>query len=350
MIDPTIGMDQETLTKVVRKFNFSEKLIFDKWLPFKSVATEQTVYDIVRSQSGIADFRAKDAEAQLVEGEAYAQAVADMVDLAVKRKFTTSELRKIREAGALPTLDDAPTLVAQAGSEAEKKVRGALANLRKRIDNRLEWMRVNALLGSISYTGRVNLSVDYGIPTAQDAVTPAFYWNQIADAKPLNDLITWMDLVEEASGIPAKHLVLSKRALLQLALNEDFRSVLQYTNPMWSIKAVSELINGETGLQIHVYDSKYSSKAADGSVTTSRFLDHKSILLLPDPNLGGEIEEGSVGDVATAPHPLNNYETGIYTWQDVVKDPYGLEVGVGIISFPRIFHPEALFNAQVLTI
>jgi hypothetical protein len=350
MQDPTIGMDQQTLTEVVRKFDFSETLIFQQWLPFKEVATEQTIYDIIRTQSGIAPFRAKDAEAELVEGEAIAQAVADMADIASKRRFNTSDLRKIREAGALPVLDDAPTLIAQAGREAEQKVRNALSNLRKRVDNRLEWLRVNALLGSISYSGRVQLSVDYGVPATQNDVTPAFFWDQTGDAKPLTDLITWIDQVESASGIPVRHLVTSRKVLLNLALNADFRSVLQYTNPLWSVQAAQDLVQRETGLTIHIYESKFTNKAANGTVTTSRFLDHRYIVLLPDPGLGGEVPEGSVGDVATAPHPLNNFQPGVYTWQDVSKDPYGLEVGVGILAFPRVFHPEALFNAQVLSI
>ena len=54
-----------------------------------------------------------------------------------------------------------------------------------------------------------------------------------------------------------------------------------------------------------------------------------------------------IGDTARVGHPLANYTPGYYSWSEEKKDPYGVFAGVGLDAFPRLKHPEVLFNAIV---
>jgi hypothetical protein len=57
--------------------------------------------------------------------------------------------------------------------------------------------------------------------------------------------------------------------------------------------------------------------------------------------------QDGLGDTVRVGHPAANYIPGYYTWTEEKKDPFGVEAGVGLDTFPRIKHPEALFNAVV---
>jgi hypothetical protein len=107
---------------------------------------------------------------------------------------------------------------------------------------------------------------------------------------------------------------------------------------MTSPAKAQEVIETNTGLKIELYDSTYTSE--DGT-TITRFLAENKIIML-----SSGLSDG-IGDTARVMHPLADYTPGYYSWTEEKKDPYGIEAGVGLDAFPRIKHPEALFNAVV---
>lgn len=335
------GMDVQTMTEVVRKLeNKGGTRIGLDFLPFYESATEETMWDVVRAASPIASFRAVDGEAELGGKMAFDRAYADVVSIARKERMNTSDLRKIKEAGMLPVVEGAPSLISMMATEAKKKIKVALERSKLAIDNRLEWMQVNALLGKISYSGKVVFDVDYGISGGQTGIVPSIAWSTTATATPLEDIQTWQELMLSNAGIVPDVIIMSRKSMNYIRKNTLIQTTLQYTQPMLSIKAAKQFIEDNTGLSVILYDTTYT--AEDGTGTT-RFLAENKIIMLPSTAV---LPEG-VGDTARVAHPLAGYTPGYYTWQKEEQDPYGLEIGVGLDAFPRIKHPEALLNAIV---
>lgn len=335
------GLDQKTMTAVVRKLeNKGGKKIGLSYLPFYDSPTEELTWDIVKGVNPLADFRAVDGEAKLVGRQAFSRAYADVVSLAQKERFNASDLRKIREAGMLPVVDGNASLISQMGAAAKKKVRDALQRCKDAIDNRLEWMQINALLGKIESpsTSKVKFSVDYGITPGQSGVVPSTLWSTVASADPLGDLLDWQQTVLENTGVLLDTVIMSRKALKYALENTGLRTMMQYTNPMMSLTKAQQVIEENTGIKIELYDSTYTSE--DGG-TITRFLAENKIIML-----ASNIPDG-IGDTARVMHPLADYTPGYYSWTEEKKDPYGIEAGVGLDAFPRIKHPEALFNATV---
>ena len=335
------GLDVKTMTSVVRKLqDIGGKRIGLEFLPWYESATEETMWDIVRAVSPLANFRAIDGEAELVGEQAFDRAYADIVDIAVKTRFNASDLRKIKEAGMLPVVDGSTSFIQKQADEAKRKIRRAIERLKLRVDNRVEWMQVNALLGTISFTGKVAFSVDYGIPGDQKGLTPSVVWSTVATSDPLKDLQTWQQVVLENTGILPDVVIMSRKSLNYAMQATSMRNAMQYTNPILSIQKTISFLEDNAGIKIVLYDTKYTDETG---MTRSRFLPENKIIMLPSK---AELPEG-VGDTATVGHPLADYVPGYYTWQETTMDPYGLEVGVGVSAFPRITHPEALLVATV---
>jgi hypothetical protein len=335
------GMDQATMTEVVRKLtNAGGPKIGLQFLPFYDSPTEETMWDVVRAVSPMANFRAVDGEAEIGGRPAFDRAYADIMSVARKERLNTSDLRKIREAGMLPIVDGTTSLVSQMGAEAMKKVRAALERSKAAVDNRLEWMQVNALLGKISYTGKVQFSVDYGIPGGQSGVVPANLWSDLTNSTPLKDIQGWQQTMNDTVMMMPDTIIMSRKTLNYIKDNSKLQTVMQYTNPLNSVAMAKTIMEDNLGVTIVIYDSTYTDEKGGG---ITRFLPANTIIMLPSTN---QLPAG-VGDTARVGHPLANYTPGYYSWQDTEMDPYCLEIGVGLDAFPRIKHPEALFNAIV---
>ena len=335
------GLDQVTMTEVVRKLeNKGGKKIGLDFLPFYDSATEETMWDIVRATNPLAKFRAVDGEAELVGRQAFDRAYADVVSIARKERFNTSDLRKIREAGMLPVVDGKISLASQQGAEAKRKIRAALERCKNSIDNRLEWMQINALLGKIEYKGDVAFSVDYGVTGGQSGVAPTIPWSTVATSTPLDDILLWQETVEDNCGMRPDTIIMSSKALRYIASSASLRNTLQYTGAMFAPKKAKEFVESELDVNIILYNSRYTS---ENGLTTTRFLAEDKIIMLPSSNI---LPEG-LGDTARVGHPLANYTPGYYTWTKEEQDPYGVFAGVGLDAFPRVKHPEVLFNADV---
>jgi len=337
------GLDQVTMTQVVRKLEKKggKKIGLD-FLPFYDSPTEETMWDIIRAVNPLASFRAVDGEAELVGRQAFDRAYADVVSLARKERFNTSDLRKIREAGMLPVIDGTQSLVSQMANEAKRKIRAALERCKNAVDNRLEWMQINALLGKIdSPSGsNVKFSVDYGVTGGQTGVVPSVLWSTVASATPLDDIQSWQTTVLDNCGILPDTVIMSRKALRYIMNNTAIRTMMQYTNPMMSLSKAKEVIQDNADINIILYDTMYTDEVG---TTTSRFLAENKIIMFPSRAI---LPEG-VGDTARVGHPLANYTPGYYSWSEEKKDPYGVFAGVGLDAFPRLKHPEVLFNAIV---
>lgn len=339
------GLDQKTVTEVVRKAeNVGGQKIGEQFLPFYTVPTMETMWDVVHAVSPLADFRAKDGEAKIRGKQAFDRAYADLIDMAEKERFNASDVAIANMAGVFNQIDatkgQVPNIAEMLGNEKLKNMTNSVIALREAIENRLEWLRINALLGKISYSGKVKFDVDYAIPGNQTGVTPSVAWSTVATSDPLGDILTWQEVVRDATGLTPDIVIMSSKALRYVMQSTALKTAMQYTNPLMSVAKAKEIIESNANVKIIAYDAQYTDEAG---TTRGRYLAEDKIIMLPSKAV---LPKG-VGDVATMPHVLAGFQAGFYSWQKTEMDPYMLEIGVGLTAFPRIKHPEALFNAKV---
>jgi len=342
-------MQKATLTKIVKDIVVSPH-IGEGILPYVPVATEKTVWDIVETDLGMAKFAAPDAESPLIDKLKIEQAAATIASIREKERFIESDLRAMREAGELPLVKDNPqTLLAALRVEAEQRLRRSLNRQKTRVASRVEWMRWQALQGNITYDdGEIKFAIDYGIPSAnQVTLSGTQLWSDTTNADPLKNINDWIDtFIENRKGLSLTRMYCSRKILGYMAQNAKIRSLLKYNSRVdpaafGSPKQAKNLILNMTDMiEVHVFDSFYE---ATPGATGSRFLPQNRIILLPPALVDGEV----LGDVADGPHAHNDYHPGYYTWTEKKKDPYTVFVGVGRECFPRIYHPDWIFIADV---
>lgn len=317
--------------------------IGERYFPMKEEVTENTIWDVVTPGEGIAGYRAIDAEAKLMDNKTFKQMAQSVVDIAEKARLNVSDVRILREAGESPVVTG--SMQESMARRAEARIAEKLVRLRERVDNRLEWSRINALLGEISYSqDGVTIAIDYGIPSTQKDLSPSVDWDTTATADPLTDIQTWMDKVSDATGIEPSEMICSRKVLFYLSQNTKMRGLFQYTTPnILTVKDIKNFISDRLGLSVLMYDAQYTASTG----TTTRFLPENKIILLPSlSELSGQEK---FGDTAYVPHPHNNYSGSYYTWTDIKKDPWGIEVGVGLTALPRLYQPSVVATAEVWT-
>ena len=341
-------MQKATLTKIVKDIIISPH-IGESILPYVPVATEKTVWDIVETDLGMAKFVAPDAESPMVDKLKVDQAAATIASIREKERFIESDLRAMREAGELPLVNDSPqTLLAALKTEAEQKLRKSLNRLKTRVSSRIEWMRWQSLQGNITYDdGDIKFAIDYGIPAANKVtLSGTQMWSDTTNADPLTNINDWIQtFIENRQGLAPARMYCTRKTLGYMTQNSKIRDLLKYnsrTDPavFGSPKQAKKLILNMTDLvEVHVFDSFYKTAAG----VQTRFLPENRIIMLPPSVVDGEV----LGDVADGPHAHGGYKPGFYTWTQRKKDPYTVFVGVGRETFPRIYHPDWIFIADV---
>jgi major capsid protein E len=332
------GMNQVSMTKVVNKINTDVQAarIGLQFFPWENSATEEITWDIVKAASPLANFKSMDGESEIRGKRAFAQGYASVVCLSQKERFNASDLRKLREAGMLPVVDGVASMAAQQGQAVKKKITKSLTEMKIAIDNRVEWMQINALLGKIEYDGKVSFDVDFAIPGDQTGLVPDDLWSDAANSTPIADIQGWKQSVRDEQGLELDTIIMSSKSLHYIALNEELRTTMQYTNPLFSDEKTKQLVENEVGVSIMIYDAKYTDEQGDN---LTRFLPEAQIIMIAS--------KSKVGVTFRIGHAHANYVPGHYTWQETKTDPYGLEVGVGLDAFPAVQSPETLLNATV---
>jgi hypothetical protein len=342
--------------------------------PFLEVASDDVIFDYIKSglQEGLAPARAEDAEAELAQKDemTWGQGRASIIDWALKDKYTASDVTRYREdllirealQGTGTTLN--LNFTGRTIEDFERRLAREDALRKKKLDNRLEWLTMNALQnGVIAYDdGKIKFSVDYKRPAEQQDVTPTSgLWDagSNADFDPIGDILSFNEAFYDTYGIYLRRAITSRKTLNSLYKSSKFRDAWAFRGGLTGLDDASlanfdpnymsagygpagarALFQQQTGLtDIIEYDSVYQTRAI-GSTTTvnQRFTSDDRLILLPDPAdlraIGIDDTEIGFGKMLTSPHPEGNWSPGWYEWEDAQKDPWMQVRGTGIKAFP----------------
>lgn len=353
---------KEVALGVIREYHRPEAHIGVELIaPYLEVESDDVIFeysmDIV---AGLAPARAEDAESELAQAdETSGFGRASVIDWSLKDNYNPSDVSRYRETQILRdnvSQDNFPLTISKMTDGFEAKIARDARRRRRKLDNRMEWLIMNALEdGAIAYNdGNIKFSVDYGRPADQTGDTVATLWTEAA-SDPIGDLLARQTLAYDRYGIQLSRAIISRKILNSMFNSTKFTNSLVGANPLytvrdWGPEAAAEVVSRVTGIDFIVYESVYRTRAI-GSTTVSnnRFLSDNHVILLPDPADVNDLDDTDVGfaKTLTSPHPEGDWSSGFYEWEKEDRDPWTYDIGTGIKAFPVFPHLELSWDMIV---
>lgn len=299
-------------------------------------------FDMILGAGGLpvsASVHAFDTKTQMASREAIEKGVASLALIKRQIKIAEKEIIKVQN----PRTDAELTFVlSQLYKDSEKMVEG--------VKVRVEAMRMEALsTGKIKIEENgVKVTLDYGVPTANKK---SFNWSVASTSKPLDDLTTLADAVEDTSSRPTRALT-SRKIARAICNSNSVRAAIHGVNSdkIVTLAQLNELLEQSNLPQIVTYEAKYKVEGAKG-FTTKRYFPENVISMFGDGPLGETIYgltaeevkligDGKMDEASMVGHIF----VGTYTSIDPVGEftkaaatalpslPHGEELGIGTIT------------------
>lgn len=342
--------------------------------PMMSVASDDVIFDYARSLAdGLAPARAEDAEAELAQKDIMLGGTgrASVIDWAIKDYYTASDVARYREtlllAGRLGEIGttNMPLTVGSQLEDFRNKVARDDALRRRKLDNRLEWMRLTPLdTGGLAYNdGKIKFAVDYGRPADQTDEAPAGGTYESTTHDPIGDMLAMQEFMFNRYGVRMNRAITSKKVLNTFWKTNKFTALAgvvggtpsspidpNYLVAGWGPQRAIDAVSSAVGVNFQVYDSVYRTRAIGSTtIVNTRFSDEKKIYFLPDPADVANLDDAiGFARTLTSPHPEGNWSTGFYEWEEDTKDPWGTTRGTGIKAFPIFMHLDWTYSMKVL--
>lgn len=343
--------------------------------PMMEVASDDVIFDYARELAdGLAPARAEDAESELAQKDVMLGGTgrASIMDWALKDHYAASDVARYREALLLAGrlgetgLRDAPLTVATQVQDFNAKVARDEALRKRKLDNRLEWMRMTPLeTGGLAYDdGKIKFSVTYGRPSNQQNQAPAGGLWSATTSDPIGDVLAVQQYMYDLYGVRMNRAIASRKVLNSIINSDRFiaRAVGivpgSTANPVdpnyivngWGPNYGRQVFSTVCGLDVTEYDAVYRTRAINSTnIVNNRFLNENKIYLLPDPADIAELDD-TIGFARclTSPHPEGNWTPGFYEWEEETRDPWGTTRGTGIKAFPVFMHLDWTYTMTVL--
>ena len=263
------------------------------------------------------------------------------------------------------SVNDLPVTIQGTLNEFRDKIAKDDALRRRKLDNRIEWLIMQALENStIVYNdGRIKFTVDYGRPANQTDQAPAGGTWDNTTSDPIGDIIAIQEFMYDLYGVRMNRAITSRRVLNSIMNSDRFAARagvvggtpsspidLNYLVSGWGPSAAMEILQRQTGIEFVEYDSVYRTRPIGSTVVTNnRFLSDNKIFFLPDPADVDELDDMiGFGKTLTSPHPEGNWQPGFYEWERETEDPWGLDRGAGVKAFPVFPHMEWTYTMTAL--
>lgn len=352
--------------------------------PFLEVATDDVIFDFAKGLAdGLAPARAEDAESELAQKDLLfgGQGRAAVIDWAHKDHYTASDVTRYRESllvqARLGSDVALPLTVGNMVSEFQTKVAREDALRRRKLDNRIEWMIMQAMsTGGISYNdGKIKFTVDWGRPASQAAgnaandlapyVTDGVYPMTSAtnDFDPVGFIERVKQYFEDTYSVQIDRAVVSKKILRRMSQSAKFTQLAglgaaytganaavapdpNYLIPGWGMEAAIRVIEQAADISFIVNDAVYRTRNVGSStVVNNRFWPQDLMVFLPAQASIDDVDDTEIGfaKTLTSPHPEGQWTPGFYEWERSTVDPWGQDMGTGVKAFPVFPHMDLTY-------
>ncbi|HBI6962795.1 TPA: major capsid protein [Clostridium perfringens] len=301
-------------------------------------------FDMITGANGLpvsASIHAFDTETELASREVLQKGAAELA--LIKRKISIGE----REIIAInnPRMDsEQKALVMGLFKDGDKMVES--------VQTRIEAMRMELLSsGKINVKENgVSITLDYSVPGGNKKT---FDWSDASTAKPLEDIKTLADAVEDASGTKPTRILTSSKVLNKILACESVKKAIFGVNfdKIATRKDLNSLLESMELPQVAVYNAKYKVQNANGKYTTKRYFPENILSMFAENALGETIfgltaeeiellgsnkmeEAKMVGNIFVGVEkegdPVRRYTKAVATALPTLEN--GLELGIGTIS------------------
>ncbi|EOU1110474.1 major capsid protein [Clostridium perfringens] len=301
-------------------------------------------FDMITGANGLpvsASIHAFDTETELASREVLQKGAAELA--LIKRKIAIGE----REIIAInnPRMDsEQKALVMGLFKDGDKMVES--------VQTRIEAMRMELLSsGKIAINeNKVAITLDYKVPAGNKK---SFNWSDASTAKPLEDIKTLADAVEDASGTKPTRILTSSKVLNKILACESVKKAIFGVNfdKIATRKDLNSLLESMELPQVAVYNAKYKVQGSNGKYTTKRYFPENILSMFAENALGETIygltaeeiellgsnkmeEAKMVGNIFVGVEkegdPVRRYTKAVATALPTLEN--GLELGIGTIS------------------
>lgn len=247
-------------------------------------------------------------------------------------------------------------LVLETGNQAyiDAVTRRVFADETRLLDGaraRREEMRMMALTtGAIAITANGQAyNYDYGMPEGHK-VEAGTAWSDTETSDPIEDLRTWMDLIEDETGIRPTRGVLTRKTWGYLRRNQKIiKSIFVLSNGQvnaLSDARLTQYLSDELGLELIIYGKRYKN---DQGKTTA-FVPDDTVVLFPSGTLGttwfgttpeeSDLMGGKVANVSIT-------DVGVAVTTIQKADPVNVETKVTMICLPSFEAADSVLIADV---
>jgi len=230
----------------------TESFALTQEVPFRTQENEMVVVDVRQMMGGMTMAVHPGAESPIIEQRGVQQWSFMPAHFREKVLLSENDVKVIRRLGTASELE-----------RAQERITKILADLRMRVETRMEWSKWQMVYGSLAIDQPdVKFSIDYKIPTEfKPTLTGGDRWDQ-ATSDPLEDMMNWIELYRDESTDPAffQYNVKVEKLLLLNTKIRTLRDALFTGQPnMGNLTRdnLAVVINAYTGMQAKVYDKGY---------------------------------------------------------------------------------------------
>lgn len=215
-----------------------------------------------------------------------------------------------------------------------------------------ERMRMQLLsTGGISIAAnRVNYDYNYNFrEDHKETLLGTAMWTDFTNSDPVDDIIRWLNLVEEDTGVRPAAAICSRKTWLYLMSNKKIKldmNPIGGQNIILTDAMLKQYLQTKLGISVAIYNKKYQLQ--DG--TTNQFFPDDVFTLIPDGDLGntyfGTTPEES--DLMTGSDAMVSVvNTGVAITTTKETDPVNVITKVSSIMLPSFETIDCVFIAKV---
>jgi len=248
-------------------------------------------------------------------------------------RLLSSNLDSMTEAAITKIYDDKTTLLKGAAVQPERMIMQLMSS------------------GKIDITAnRVPYTYDYKMKTEhKETLLTTARWSDAA-SKPIQDIIRWMDLVEDNTGVRPTNAVMTRKTWGYLMAHASVRldmNPLGGNNVIMTDSVLRGYLLDKLGLKVAVYNKKFL--AEDG--TLKSFFPDEVVTFFPDGNLGNTYygttpEEADLMSGGTDAQ-VQIVDTGVAITTVKEAHPVNVETIVSEIVLPSFETIDNIFIATV---
>lgn len=340
-------IDPVVLTGFVREVPAPYQLALNQYLPDKNIGDVEAAIDQVTRTNRAAMFRAWDTETPIGQRDTFQRSKVKLPPLGQKTPIGEQErlmLERIRTGG-----DNRNGYVQAIYDDAELNT--------KAVYNRMELARGDVLVdGKFTLTGEngLTLEANFGLDPSH-IVSAATVWSDHANASPLTDLKSWVDLYLDETGERPGTFLTSTKVVNNILLSGEIRDLfnrgvtLTGGPNLLTPSQLSQVFQAYGLPNFVTYDTKI-----DVNGTGTRVIPDDRLIMLPsDPSSLGFTAWGVTAEsleLATGDNPGLLFEQLPGLVGVVMKegDPLRVWTKVGAVGMPLITDPRRLVVADVL--